>query len=129
MPTSSLLSGLGAGEHDALVLPAEIAEAQLVAYNAQDLERFCSFYAEDLVVAELNGVVQLTGRAAFQEKYARMFRESPANRVELLGRITLGDVVIDHERVFRTPDAAPFEVAAIYTFKGQKIVRVDFVKA
>jgi hypothetical protein len=111
------------------MLPAEIAEAQLTAYNAQDLERFCRYFAEDLVVADLNGAVQLTGRPAFREKYARVFGEFPANRVELLGRIAVGNVVIDHERVFRTPDAVPFEVAAIYTFRGQEIARVDFAKA
>jgi hypothetical protein len=37
--------------------------------------------------------------------------------------------VIDHERVLRNPEAVPFEVAAIYTIVGDKIARVDFVKA
>ncbi|MDF2901664.1 MAG: enzyme family protein, partial [Phenylobacterium sp.] len=39
-----------------------------------------------------------------------------------------GARVIDHERVKRSPDADPFEVAAIYTIADAKIVRVDFVK-
>ena len=40
----------------------------------------------------------------------------------------VGNNVIDHERVKRSPDADPFEVAAIYTIADAKIVRVDFVK-
>ena len=50
-------------------------------------------------------------------------------RFELVSRTVIGRTVIDHERVFRSPDATPFEVAAIYTFAGDKIARVDFVKA
>jgi len=37
--------------------------------------------------------------------------------------------VIDHERVLRSPTSEPFEVAAIYTVRDEKIARVDFVKA
>ena len=48
---------------------------------------------------------------------------------DLVNRIVIGNTVIDHERVFRSPDATPFEVAAIYTIRGGKIARVDFVKA
>jgi len=36
--------------------------------------------------------------------------------------------VIDHERVARKPGAETFDVAAIYTIRGGKIARVDFVR-
>jgi hypothetical protein len=110
-------------------LPAQIAEAQLTAYNAQQLDAFCAYFAEDVVVADLNGPVKLQGRAAFRELYAKVFGDFPQNRVELLGRIAVGNVVVDHERVLRKPDAEPFEVAAIYTFRGHEIARVDFARA
>jgi hypothetical protein len=42
--------------------------------------------------------------------------------------MVVGAHVIDHERVFRSPEAAPFEVAAIYTVSDARIVRVDFIK-
>ncbi len=112
-----------------MTLPAHVAEAQLTAYNAQDLDVFCSHFAEDVVVADLNGAVKLQGRTAFRALYAKVFGEFPENRVELLGRIAVGNVVVDHERVLRTPDAEPFEVAAIYTFRGKEIARVDFARA
>ena len=45
------------------------------------------------------------------------------------GRMVLGGAVIDHERVDRGDGETPvFEVAAIYTFRGDKIARVDFTK-
>jgi len=108
--------------------PAEIAQRQLDAYNAQDLDRFCAFFAEDVVVADYGGGETLRGMAAYRERYATLFATHPQNHVTLLGRIAIGNTVIDHEEVRRTPDAAPFHVAAIYTIADGKIARVDFVR-
>lgn len=108
---------------------ADLAQAQLDAYNAQDLETFCSYFADDVTVADFNGAVTLQGMAAYRARYAQVFADFPANKAKLLTRIAIGDVVIDHERVERSPEAAPFEVAAIYTCRANKIARVDFVKA
>ena len=108
--------------------PIDVAQGQLEAYNAQDLDAFCTFYADDVVVADFNGAVTGQGLAALRERYARLFAEFPQNKVDLLGRIAVGQTVVDHERVFRTPDAAPFDVAAIYTIADGRIVRVDFAK-
>ncbi len=106
-----------------------IAQAQLDAYNAQDLDAHCACFADDVVVADLNGETTLSGMGAYRAKYEDVFAQFPQNRAELVARIAIGNTVIDHERVFRSPDATPFEVAAIYTFAGGKIARVDFVKA
>jgi hypothetical protein len=42
--------------------------------------------------------------------------------------LACGNVVVDHERVRRSPEGEPFEVLAIYTIRDGKIARVDFVK-
>ncbi len=109
--------------------PTDLAQAQLDAYNAQALDPFVACYAEDVVVADLNGAESYRGRAELRARYAKMFAENPENRVDLLGRIAVGNVVIDHERVFRSKAATPFEVAAIYTVRDGLIARVDFVRA
>lgn len=108
--------------------PTATAQSQLDAYNAQDLEAFCSHFTDDVQVAELNGAVTLEGLSDYRAKYQKIFGEYPLNKVVLLGRIAIGNVVIDHEQVFRTPNADPFEVAAIYTLRGDEICRVDFAK-
>lgn len=108
--------------------PIAIAQAQLDAYNAQNLDVFCSYFADDIQVADFNGAVTLSGIDAYREKYRGVFQQFPENRVELLGRIAVGAQVVDHERVFRSADATPFEVAAIYTMRDGKIARVDFIK-
>ena len=109
--------------------PEAIAQAQLDAYNAQDLDAFVGWFAEDVTVADLNAAPILHGRDAYRARYADLFAQYPQNRVELLSRMVIGSTVIDHERVFRSPGATPFEVAAIYSLAGDKIARVDFVKA
>jgi hypothetical protein len=109
--------------------PEQLVQAQLDAYNAQDLDAYCGYFADDIIVADLNGAITTQGAAAYRERYANAFAQFPQNRADLVSRMVLGATVIDHERVFRSPDAEPFEVAAIYTVAGDRIARVDFVKA
>ena len=112
----------------ACISPFDVAEGQLEAYNAHDLEGFLSFYADDVVVADLNGAVTVRGVGELRERYAKTFGENPENHAELMNRIIIANTVIDHERVRRSPGAITFDVAAIYTIADAKIVRVDFVK-
>ena len=105
-----------------------IAQAQLDAYNAQDLDAHCAHFADDVVVAGLNGAVSRTGIEAYRAFYAKTFADFPGNKAKLLNRIVVGANVIDHERVDRGNGDPTFEVAAIYTFKGDKIARVDFAR-
>jgi len=107
----------------------QITQAQLDAYNAQDLDAYCAFFTDDVVVANVGGDATSRGIEAYRARYAEAFAKFPNNRADLLNRIVLGDVVIDHERVDRGDGTtAPFEVAAIYTFEGDRIARVDFAK-
>ncbi|HTI66826.1 MAG TPA: nuclear transport factor 2 family protein [Caulobacteraceae bacterium] len=107
----------------------QIAQAQLDAYNAQDLDAYCGFFTDDVVIADVGGAVSSASNQALRDRYAGAFAKFPKNRADLLNRIVLGNAVIDHERVDRGDGTTPaFEVAAIYTFRGDKIARVDFTK-
>lgn len=108
--------------------PVDIAQGQLDAYNRQDLDAHCAFFADDVVVADLNGDVTIRGMDAYRAKYTQVFADFPDNRAELANRICVGDTVIDHERVFRDGVTEAFQVIAIYTLAGGKIARVDFRK-
>lgn len=107
----------------------DLVQGQLDAYNAQDVDAFCSFFADDVIVSDLNAAPNLHGLKDYRERHVGLFAQFPQNQAERLSRIVIGNIVIDHERVLRNPDAVPFEVAAIYTIVGDKIARVDFVKA
>jgi hypothetical protein len=108
--------------------PVDVAQAQLDAYNVQDLDTHCGCFDDDVVVSDLNGDVILRGIEAYRAKYRKVFTDFPKNRAELVGRIILGETVIDHERVFRDGVTEAFQVIAIYTIAGGKIARVDFRK-
>jgi hypothetical protein len=106
----------------------DLVQAQLEAYNAQDLDAYCAFFAADIVVADLNGAVTTQGIEAYRTRYAGTFKQFPENKVELLNRMVCGGTIIDHEKVVRSPGGESFEVIAIYTLAGGKIARVDFAK-
>jgi hypothetical protein len=107
---------------------ADLIQAQLEAYNAQDLDAYCAFFAETVVVADLNGATSTEGLSAYRAKYDRVFKQFPQNKVELINRMVCGSTVIDHEKVVRSPGGDTFEVIAIYTLADGKIARVDFAK-
>jgi len=108
--------------------PEAVAQKQLDAYNAQDIEAYMACFAPDCVIADLNGPVTESGAAAIRHRYANLFQKFPENRADLIARIAHGPVVLDHERVVRRPGGETFEAVAIYTVRDGKIVRVDFAK-
>jgi hypothetical protein len=105
-----------------------IAQAQLDAYNAQDLDKHLSYFADDMTIANLREAPNLEGLAAYRERMDGVFKQFPENKVELLGRMVVGNKVLDHEKVMRSPSAEPFEVIAVYTIENGKIKNVDFIK-
>ena len=108
--------------------PVELVQGQLDAYNAQDVEAFCSFYAEDAVLGSYSGGVLAEGLQAIRERHVKLFADFPQNQAKLLNRIAFGNFVVDHEDVERSPGGESFQVAPIYTIAGGKIARVDFVR-
>jgi hypothetical protein len=106
----------------------DIAQKQLDAYNAQDLDTYLSFFTLDCIVSGLNGTPTETTRDAIKARYAKAFAQFPQNKAELLNRVVVGSTVVDHERVIRAPGGEEFEIIAIYTFRDGLIARVDFAK-
>ena len=106
----------------------DVAQAQLDAYNAQDLEKYMTYFTEDCTVSGLNGTPTETSRDAVKARYAKAFAQFPQNKAELKNRIAVGNTVVDHELVIRSPGGEQFEIIAIYTFRDGLIARVDFAK-
>src|SRR4051812_30219918 len=79
----------------------EIAHKQLDAYNAQDLDTYVSYFAEDCIVSGLNGTPTETTRDAIKARYAKAFATFPQNKAYLKGRVAVGNTVVDHELVVR----------------------------
>ena len=107
---------------------ADVAQKQLDAYNAQDLDTMMAYYAPDCIVSGLNSTSTETSRDALRVRYEKAFATFPQNKAHLKNRIVVGNTVADHEHVVRAPGGEEFEVIAIYSFKDGLISRVDFAK-
>lgn len=108
--------------------PLEIVQAQFDAYNARDVDAMCGWYAEDCIVANLNGDVTLRGREAVRTRYGKTFAENPQNRAWSHHRFAVGNIVVDHEAGERAPGVGRFEVVAIYTIRDGLIARLDMAR-
>jgi len=106
--------------------PIDIVQRQLDAYNAHDLDAFCACFADDVRTYRMpDASPTIEGKAALRAFYAQHRFAIPSLHAELLARITLGDKVIDHERVHGL-HPEPSEVAAVYRVAEGLIVDVWF---
>jgi hypothetical protein len=103
--------------------PAEaLVQRQLEAYNARDLAAFVAVYGDDIALFRPPATEAfVVGKAALAEMYATQRFNLPGLHAELLGRIVLGNKVIDHERISGVREQA-FDVAAVYEV-GDGLIR------
>lgn len=82
--------------------PAPLADAQLRAYNARDIDAFCACYDPDVRVLEADGRESLRGMAAFRQRYAALFSgwDEVGARVER--RLVAPPHAVDDERWWRS---------------------------
>ncbi len=106
----------------------KIIDKLVAAYNNSDARAFADLFAENIVTFEHPNQVAQSGREMIFEFYQKVFAEFPQNRTEVLHRIVIGNRVLDHERVRRSPEAEPFECLAIYELKNGLIERFDIVR-
>jgi hypothetical protein len=106
----------------------DLMQGALDAYNAQDLDAYRAFFADDVVVADYNGQVTQRSYAELRARYEKTFAQFPQNKAEVLNQMIVGNIVVEHERVVRSPGGETFEIICIYTLADGKIARVDFAK-
>jgi hypothetical protein len=104
--------------------PVELADQQLLAYNAHNLEGFLAPYANDVEIYVLgSNKLQMKGKEEMRKGYN--FLNSPGKlHCNLINRIVQGNVVIDHEEILS--DRGKFYGVAIYEIKDGKIAKVWF---
>jgi hypothetical protein len=109
--------------------PEDIVAGQLAAYNQRDLEKFLSFFVDQVPIYSFPSGLEREDMSgpAFRGRYQRLFEESPALHAELLSRIVLGAIVIDHERITGFRGTEVREAVAMYQVGPQLIEKVWFV--
>lgn len=108
--------------------PADLAQRQLNAYNARNVDAFLEPYAEDVEIYEFPDKLRYKGKETMRKQYGTMFEQTKSLHCELVNRIVVGSTVIDHERVTVGADKEPVEAVAIYKIANGKIKQVYFTR-
>lgn len=104
-----------------------LAQAQLDAYNAHDIESFVQCYAPDVEVYDLGGPMRYSGLEELRRIYGDVFATKPELHAHLVGRLVVGDTAVDQERVVgMRPDGREVHALAIYKVVDGKIAKVWF---
>ncbi|WP_409302719.1 nuclear transport factor 2 family protein [Peribacillus sp. SCS-155] len=107
----------------------ELAQRQLDAYNAKDIDAFLEVYSEDVQILDFpsNNLVY-TGLEKMRERYAALFEQNPNQNAALKARIAHGSIVIDHEYITGRANGIELEAVAMYEVIGDRIAKVWFIK-
>ncbi|MCB2205592.1 amidohydrolase family protein [bacterium] len=108
--------------------PVHLAQMQLNAYNARNLDAFLEPYAEDVEVYTFPSTLQYTGKQHMRELYGEFFSEAEALHCRLVGRISYQNTVIDREYVTGIPGRDNIEAVAIYEMADGFIQKVWFIQ-
>ncbi|GLI61868.1 hypothetical protein VaNZ11_004338 [Volvox africanus] len=107
---------------------AAIIQRQLELYNARQVEHFMDLFTDDVVVLDgITGAVIASSKEELRPRYVERFK-SPVH-CELLGRLVLGNVVVDREIITGLPNGGVADCMATYIcdVAAGKIKRITFV--
>lgn len=107
---------------------ADLVERAISAFNTHDAAAFGALFADDGLLIEYPDRVAGRGREAIGEYIGGMFAAFPAAKVELVGRIDLGQRQITHERFEHGDGSPPYEACLVYDISEGRIERMDFVR-
>jgi putative hydrolase of HD superfamily len=109
---------------DDVTLPVR---AQLEGYNARDIEAFMLWWTDDCQYYAFPSTLLASGVDEIRARHVTRFQE-PNLFGKLLSRVTVGNVVVDHETVIRTFPEGPGEVdvICIYEIERGKIHKAWF---
>jgi hypothetical protein len=103
----------------------DIIDRQTDAYNARDLAGFSAFYADSIRIYRMpDAEPVISGKTQLLDEYRTRF-SVPKLHAEIISRISLGNKVIDHERVSGIL-AQPIEAIAVYEVTEGLIQKVWF---
>jgi imidazolonepropionase-like amidohydrolase len=108
--------------------PQDLAQIQLNAYNAKDIESFLAVYSNDVEVYEFPDKLLYKGIEKMRETYQPFFKSSPELHCKLVNRIVNGNYVIDQELITGNPRKPEINATAMYEVDGGLIKKIWFLK-
>jgi hypothetical protein len=109
--------------------PELVVQANLDAYNAQDLEGFMSYFSENVTMYNFNdGAQTANGIAAVRAIYEPYFEASPNLHSKILKRTVFDNKVLDYEYITGARGSKePFEIVLIYEVENDKITKMTAI--
>jgi hypothetical protein len=125
--TTLAVSACLSGEFNVSISARQTVQNQLDAYNARDIESFMKWWSLDCQYYEFPSKLLASGSAEIRERHIVRFKEENLFG-QLLSRIVVDDMVVDHETVTRSfPEGSgEVDVVAIYQVNDGKIVKAWF---
>jgi hypothetical protein len=108
----------------------ELIDSEVDAYRDRDLDRFLSFFDEDVVVTDFEGNVLMNGIEGLRSNYQPLFENSPDLTVEVVSRIESGAFVVDLEHLegfVNPPYPQIFDATCIYLVRDGMIAAMKFL--
>ena len=107
--------------------PEEVVQAQLDAYNLHDLDAWLNTYSENAEQFLLHAGELAKGHEAIRRRMDGRFKDTKLH-AQLIHRIAMENIVVDHELITRTfPDGpGTVEMVCIYEVNAGKITKATF---
>lgn len=107
--------------------PGKIVQKQVDSYNAADLDAFVNCYSQNVVVSKFPADTLYVGHERMRTNYQGLSPENKKYDVEVVKRITIGNKVIDHEKVTKTDGTFVQMQVAIYEVNNGTIDSMTFI--
>lgn len=106
--------------------PADLAQRQLNAFNARDIDAFLEPYADDVELYDMPDKLLGKGKDTMRKMYGQFFAKTPDLHCEVPSRIVVNNTVIDQELGTNVAGQKPSTAVAIYKIENGKIRKVYF---
>jgi hypothetical protein len=76
-------------------MATDVVDTQIETYQAKDVQRFLSCYAEDASVVLFDGTPMFVDKQVMREQYGKLFANSPDLHLTIANRMIAGEFVVD----------------------------------
>jgi len=107
----------------------DIVQKQVNAYNERNLSNFLDCHAENIELYSFSeNKPYAIGKENLKNIYQDVFENSPNLNAEILNRMVMGKVVIDHEKVTGRKGVETSIIIAIYEIENGLIAKARFIR-
>ena len=112
------------------ILPEQVVQIQLEAYNEGDIDKFMSVFHQEAELWNLGDEKPIAeGWANLKAIYTNLFEKSPNLHSEVINRTKIGNKIIDYEKITgRNNSNEALFLIMIYEIKDDKIYRAFSVR-